>query len=330
VTRRARNLETLPLRDYLMRTMRLLGKTVLAAALFASASAFSGCAEAPPRLKTEDKARRVAPIPACIMYLPPRKSPNAFIRQLREDQYWKLVFPSFDDQKMELANHAPDCTGYDVLGDWQLKDADPLRGTPLRVQEGDVVFGAGGDRLKVVWLRSHKYADGDYGGAISLVRTMDNFVESYGVGVLRGRPERMRLQLERMGPEVIITATDEGCIGSDPQMPCESRLQVFLPRHGRLMNIADIPLERRAFGTSTELGMKGKIEYRMTTAPEFKPGLIKMFEQVLVRDDRGRELRKAELFRIFTLQDDGQMISNESSLWPRIYTTQKPKPQKTK
>jgi hypothetical protein len=314
-----------------MRTMRPLGQSLLAAATaLAFALALPGCAEAPVRPKTEDKARRVAPIPACIMYLPPKKTPNAFIRQLREDQYWKLVFPSFDDQKMQLAGDAPDCTGKPVLSDWQLKDADPIRGTPLKIQEGDVVFGAGGDRLKVVWLRSHKFAGGDYGGAIALVRTMDNWVESYGVGILRGRPERMRLQLERMGPEVIITATDEGCMGSDPQQPCESRLQVFLPRHGRLMNIADIPLERRAFATSTELGMKGRIEYRMTTAPEFKEGTIKLFEQVLVRDDRGRELRKAELFRVFMLQDDGQMIANESSLWPRIYTTAKPKPQKTK
>ena len=293
-----------------------------------SSFALGGCAETPTHPKTEDQARRVAPIPACIMYLPPKKTPNAFIRQLREDQYWKLVFPSFDDQKMELATSANDCTGKPVLGDWQLKDADPIRGTPLKVQEGDIVYGAGGDRLKVVWLRSHKFSDGDYGGAIALVRTMDNFVEAYGVGVLRGRPERMRLQLERMGPEVIITATDEGCIGSDPLSPCESRLQVFLPRHGRLMNIADIPLERRAFATSSELGMKGRIEYRMTTAPEFKGGTIKLFEQVLVRDDRGRELRKAELFRVFSLQDDGQMTSSETSLWPRIYSPDKPKNKK--
>ena len=325
-----------------MRTMRPLGRSALqfvkwpsvaSVALALSAGFSTGCAESPPRLKTEDSARRVAPIPACIMYLPPKKTPAgsaAFIRQIREDQYWKLVFPSFDDQKMELGSNANDCTGRPVLADWQLKGADPLRGTPLKVQEGDIVFGAGGDRLKVVWLRSHKYAGGDYGGAIALVRTMDNFVEAYGIGVLRGRPERMRLQLERMGPEVIITATDEGCIGSDPQAPCESRLQVFLPRGGKLVNIADIPLERRAFSTSTELGMKGATEYRMTTAPEFKAGTIKLFEQVLVRDDRGRELRKAELFRVFTLQDDGQMTASETSLWPRIYTTQKPKPQKTK
>jgi hypothetical protein len=315
-----------------MRTMRPLGQSMLAVASLSLALGLvlPACATAPTRPMTEDKARRVAPIPACIMYLPPKKTPSAFIRQLTEDQYWKLVFPSFDDKKMELSPDATDCTGKPVLADWQLKDADPIRGTPLKIQEGDVVFGAGGDRLKVVWLRSHKFADGDYGGAIALVRTMDNHVEAYGVGILRGRPQRMRLQLERMGPEVIITATDEGCVGSDPQSPCESRLTVFLPRRGRLMNIADIPLERRAFGTSTELGMKGKIEYRMTTAPEFKEGTIKMFEQVLVRDDRGRELRKAELFRVFMLQDDGQMIANETSLWPRIYTTKKPKPQKTK
>ena len=310
-----------------MRTMRPLGFSALALSGMVAFSSLAqlGCAETPTRPKTEDQARRVAPIPACIMYLPPKKTPNAFIRQLREDQYWKLVFPSFDDQKMQLNPSANDCTGKPVLADWQLKDADPLRGTPLKVEEGDIVYGAGGDRLKVVWLRSHKFADGDYGGAIALVRTMDNFVEAYGIGVLRGRPERMRLQLERMGPEVIITATDEGCIGSDPLSPCESRLQVLLPRHGRLMNIADIPLERRAFATSSELGMKGRIEYRMTTAPEFKAGTIKLFEQVLVRDDRGRELRKAELFRVFSLQDDGQMTSSESSLWPRIYSPDKPK-----
>ncbi len=276
---------------------------------------------------TEDKVRRVAPIPACIMYLPPKKDGNAFIRQLREDQYWKLVFPAFDDQKMELPKDSVDCTGRPLLSDWQLKAGDPVRGWPIKVKEGDIMYGAGGDRLKVVWLRSHRYPDGDMGGPIALARTMENFAETYGVGVLKGRSERMRLQLERMGPEVIVTATDEGCVVAPPNTPCESRLQVFLPRHGMLMPIADIPLERRAYAQNFEPGQKGRLEYKLTSAPEFKPGQIKIFEKIQVRDEKGRELRKAELMRLFTLTDDGTMVPNEPALWPKIYA---PSPKKKK
>jgi hypothetical protein len=187
------------------------------------------------------------------------------------------------------------------------------------VEEGDIVYGAGGDRLKVVWLRSHKYGDGDFGGAVAMVRTQEVYAEVYGVGVLKGDPTRMRLQIERMGPEAILTAFDEGCLNAPPTVPCETHVQVFLPRKGRLIALADIPVERRAFAVGTEQAIKGRIEYRLTTAYDFKPGQIKLFEQVMVRDDRGRELRKAELQRIYVLTDDGDLRASEGPLWPRIY-----------
>ena len=291
-------------------------------------STIAGCAETPPRPNLEDKARRVAPLPACLMYLPPTKSANAkaFIRQLREDEYWKLVFPSFDAAKWQLANNARDCVGHDVFTDWQFQGADPLRGNPLKAEEGDIVFGGGGDRLKVIWMRTHHTADGDFVGPIAMVRTMENFVEVYGVGVLKGRPDHMNLALERLGPEVILTATDDGCTKAEPGVPCETRERVFLTRKGRMIDIADIPLERRAFAINSEPGVKGKLEYRLTTAPLYKPGLIQVFEKIAVKDERGLELRKAELARTFTLLDDGRLWPSEEPLWGRVFNNGKPSP----
>lgn len=255
------------------------------------------------------------------MYLPPSKNAKqGFVRQLREDQYWKLIFPGFDDKDSQLGSNAADCTGRPILSDWRFKAGQPIRGSwPEKVEEGDIVFGAGGDRLKVVWLRSHKYPDGDFGGALAMVRTQENYAEAYGVGVLKGQPARMRLQIERMGPEAIVTATEEGCVNAPATEPCETHVQVFLPRKGRLVALADIPLERRAFAYGGEPGYKTKLEYRLTTAPEFKPNMIKLFEQVLVHDDRGRELRKAELQRVYVLTEDGDLRASDTPLWPRVY-----------
>jgi hypothetical protein len=311
-----------------MRTMALRSRFIAAlagaASLAAAVSSF-GCAEAPPRPNLEDKARRVAPIPACIMYLPPRKDPNAkaFIRQLREDQYWKLIYPAFNPDKLELPNGAADCTGKPILSHWKLQGADPLRGWPEKTEEGDIVYGAGGDRLKIVWLRSHRFPNGDYGGALAIVRTMENFAEAYGVGVLVGNPKRMKLALERMGPEVILTAADDQCTGAPLGTPCETHVQVFLPRRGMLVELADIPLERKAYAFNSEPGAKGRFEYKLTSAPEYKPGTVKIFEKIEVRDERGIVVRKAELERLFVLLEEGELKANEGPLWPRVFSNKK-------
>lgn len=297
---------------------------VAGALLVLGAASLPSCAEATPSPNLEDKARRVAPLPACIYYLPPKKN-DGFVRQLRPDQYWKAVYPTFDLDKDTLPNDAADCTGRALLADWQFRGGDPIRGWPLKVEEDDIVFGGGGDRLKVVWLRSHHFADGDDAGALALVRSMDNFVEVYGVGIYKGRPDKTRLALERMGPEVIITADNDTCTGAADGVACEAREQVFLPRLGQLRDVADIALERRAYGIDTEKGARGKMEFRLTTAPTYSPGTIKLFEKVSVRDDKGRELRKAELERTFSLDENGAMVPSEGPLWPRIFVQPKPK-----
>src|SRR5258708_2850973 len=126
------------------RARRTLGsmRRLLATLPLATLVAFAcGCGSDPPRPNLEDASRRVAPLPACIMYLPPTKNAKqGFVRQLREDEYWKLVFPGFDQKDSQLSPNTADCTGRPILSDWRFKDGQPIRGSwPEKVEEGDIV-----------------------------------------------------------------------------------------------------------------------------------------------------------------------------------------------
>jgi len=271
---------------------------------------------APPR--SEDFARKSAPIPACIVRLPPRKG-TGFVRNLREEQYWKVVYPEHDSTENKLPAGALACTGNKVLSDPILEGGEPWRGSwPLKIEEGDVVFGGGGDRLKAVWLRSHKFADGTAGGALAIVRTQEDYAEVYAVGAFRGRSDKTKISIERMGGEVVVSVTDDGCTGHAQGASCETMLTIFLPRKGRLLPVIRLPLERIAFAESSEPGIIGPTEYHLTTAPSFIPSGVKVLEQVRARDERARVLRKAELERVYVLQDE-RMVPSDDPLWPRIY-----------
>src|ERR1700736_3286185 len=126
-------------------------RRLFSAPILLVASALVGCPSATPPPNIEDIPRRIAPLPACIMYLPPTKNAKqGFIRQLHEDEYWKLVFPGFDQKDSQLSSNATDCTGRAILSDWCFKNGQPIHSNwPEKVEEGDVVYGGGGDRLKV-------------------------------------------------------------------------------------------------------------------------------------------------------------------------------------
>ncbi len=294
-----------------------------AAGLVLSATAFSaGCsAQEGTRPRTEDKARRLVPIPACVVPLPPRKAGTAGImRALPENQLWRLVYPSFDTEKNRLPEHAPVCTGDALLDDKLFEGGMPLRGSwPLAVEEGDLHLGSGGERLRLLWLRSHRFGDGTTGGALALTRVQEDFAEVYAIGALRARPgEKTRLGIERMGPEVLPTVTDDGCMKRAPNEPCETILHLYVARKGVLNPVADVVLERVVYAMATEPGINGRIEYHLTTSPQFSAGGLKLLEQVKVQDEKGKPLRKAELERLLTIDGGKPMKASDPPLWPRL------------
>jgi hypothetical protein len=288
--------------------------------LLASASLLFGC-DAPRHPHLEDQTRRVVPLPACVMYLPARRAETAgTARKLKEEQIFKLVMPTFDEDKHALPKGAVACTSRPLLAAPPLADGTPIRGGwPFAEQDGDIVYGSGGDRIKVVWLRVVGWPDGTVGGPLAIVRPTERFGELFAVGAYRGRSEKVVLGTQRMGNDLLVTAEENDCIGRKGGDPCENRMTVLLPRSGELQRVADIPIERVAYAGQTERGAMGKLQYRLTTAATYKDDGIHLVEQIRVSDEDGRELRKAELERLFALDDvKGTLTPSEPPLWDRV------------
>lgn len=277
-----------------------------------------GCSAAPPRVMVEDEARAAAPIPACVLRLPPRKPESkGLARTLREEQYWQLVYPTFSSEDSTLPNGAVDCVGIDVFKTTAFSGTKPVR-SPLKIEEGDIMFGAGADRLKIVWLRSHRGEDGVVAGAIALVRTLETEAEVYAVGTYKGVPAATRFGIERIGPNVLVTSIEDGCRGRKPNTPCESRVTVNLVYSGRLVPVTEVITERVVYASDSEPGFPGRVEYHMTSGVEFSAKGLRVLEQIRVSDVNGAPLRKLELDRMMVLDGAKPMKATAESLWGRL------------
>ena len=271
----------------------------------------------PAESVSSDPSRRAAPLPACVLRLPPQKD-TAFMRQLSDEQYWKLVFPRYDELLGVLPETALTCTGQSVFKEPAFEGSSP-RSAPIRPATGDLVFGGGANRIKVVWLKTHIRPDGDAVGVLAIVRTIDDYAEVYAVGAYRGNPKQSRFGLERMGSELLVTALDDRCTGRNPSDPCDTTLMAYLPWSGVLKELAQIPLQRVRFATDSEPGASGKIEYTLVTSPSFKADGIELLEQVSAKDADGHELRKAEHQRTLAWTHD-RIAATDSSIWDRVFT----------
>ena len=282
----------------------------------AAALATAGCVPEKARPRLEDVSRRAAPLPVCILPLPARGTAEATAaRRLTDEQIWKAVFPSFDEQK-GLPAGAKTCTDRPLLEDAAFRTGGAEGRFPFRPGDDDLLLGSGGDRLKVAWLRTHRAGDGEAVGALAVVRALDRFAEVYGVGVLRGRREGLELGTERLGGEFVVTAREDGCAERKPQRPCEALLHVFLPREGRLEPVASVATRRVDYARVDRAG--AVTEYELATLPRFDAQGLVLSEQVIVRDEAGREVRKREEERACPLTDRG-MVCSDDSLWTRMF-----------
>lgn len=294
---------------------------ILCTVLFPLATLAAGCGHPEPRSRLEDQSRRVAPLPACVVQLPARRPGSAgTMRTLREEQIVKLMFPAYDEEKRTLPK-TPSCTGSAVFDDPMFKDAQLARrtGWPFVEQEGDLVLGSGGDRLKLAWLRTHTLPDGSAVGPVAVVRSGERFAELFALGTYRGTPEHTHLGTARMGGEILVTAENDGCTGHKAGAGCQTVLSVFMPRRGELNSLVEVATENIAYSGRAEKGSLGVLEYHLTSVPAFSADGIKIVEQVRVKDDTGREVRKSERERLFAVDPvSGKAKAAEPSLWDEI------------
>jgi hypothetical protein len=292
----------------------LEGVPAATAAFFAVGAALLACGVRERPAHLEDAARTTVPLPACVVSLQARRTATA-LRNLTEDEVWHVLFPRYDAARHELPAAAEACTGQHVFDDPIFAGATPL-GAVIAVKEGDVAFGNAGDRVRVVWLRTHHFPDGSEAGPLAIVRATETSAEVYAVGVHRHRG-KAAFQAERVGTEMLVTAVDDGCEGQPKTNPCASTVTLFLPRLGRLERLQTLTTEQRAFRSGAEPGVLGQLEYRLTASPEYGSSGVKVFEQIEAKDSGGHVLHKMDLERSFVLTD-GALHGGPESLWTRV------------
>ena len=273
----------------------------------------------PPPL--DDQTRRTVPIPACIAALPARRSELVgTMRSLRDEQMLQLAFPTFDPEKRLLPQQAPTCTGLELWAAPVLRGGTVARGWPFHVQDGDIAYGSGGDRIKVAWLKLFTWPDGTVGGPIVLVRANERFADLFALGALHGSAERTKLETQRLGDDVVVTAEEDNCSGRKPNADCETHLAILLARGGELRNAIDLASERVVHvAASGDKGANGALEYRLTSTIDYKPDGVHLTEQVQEIDEAGRPIRKAEVARLFSLDPRNNTLATvEPPLWDRF------------
>lgn len=273
--------------------------------------------------RPEDAARQMAPVPACVVRLPLRKGRGGVLRSLSEQQDWELVFPTYDKTNQSLPNDALPCTGRNIFADQAFTGATRITEYPLAIAEGEILLGSGGDRIKVLWMRTHKFPDGTEAGPLALVRAKEDAAEVYAIGAYRGLSTRPFFGTERIGPEVVITVSDEGCNGLTKPVPCRDQTSVFLPRRGELVNVVSFASDQRDYVNAGEPGAPGRIEYRLTTSARYVATGVTLYEEMNAKDEAGRLLRHAELERVFHLRDL-DLVTYEEPLWPHMFPGAKP------
>jgi hypothetical protein len=239
------------------------------------------------------------------------------MRQLTDAQYWKSVFPSYTEGGAGISSDSAVCTGEFPFHGSEFQDAKPARAWPLQPEGGDLLFGAGPNRVKIVWFKTHVASTGERVGPLALVRADEEFAEVYGVGVYKGSLENSRFAVERLGGAFVVTAMDEGCNGKPVEEACENWVRIFVPWHGKLVLQANIATERRRQLAGGEPSTAGAVNYRLTAAPIFESNRIRVLEQIQGLDAEGRKLRTAELERQIDLVD-GNLVVRQPSLWDRV------------
>lgn len=285
--------------------------------VIATLGAFAqGCATAePPHF--EDEARGIAPVPACVVSLAPRPLAPGTVRNLSEDEVWHAVFPRYDAGAHKLPVDATACTGERIFDNPVFAGGTPIA-TPIEVHEGDIVYGAAGDRMRIVWLPTHQWPDGSKAGPLAIVRAFEQSAEVYAIGPYKRSTTKPAFQMERLGSELLVSATDDGCEGHPKSDACTSSVTFFLSRFGRLGHLQTVTTQKRAYAVGNEPGVSGQLEYVLTASPEFTADGVKVYEQVLTSDSAGRVLHKTELERTFVLHD-AALEGGPDSLWARVY-----------
>jgi hypothetical protein len=277
--------------------------SALAAGL-AALPAFVGCSGS-DQPHAELPTRYQIPIPVCTTPLPPvtrKAGGRAEVRNLDPEQWMSVLSPTFNATQ-GVGPTDIDCTGHYLFANESLRGGISQKGWPRPFDPDELEIRTGPEGMRVIWMRVLKFENGDVGGPVALVRALDDKAEVFGIGSFRG-PAKSKI--------------------SPVRDDCRKRADFYLARRGRLIDSAQVDLERTQVVPSvTERGLYAK--YTLKTDVTYKTNGIQLLEQVQVKiihyeagdRDSDRNLRKVEFSRFLRVERDTLFSSNDP-LWERV------------
>jgi hypothetical protein len=272
-----------------------------------------GCAATIETTKIEDAARRDVPVAICVKAME-RYGVSGVVAQLNPKDYWALLFPSYGKTTQSIDPAAPDCAGRPSLFADQLSGDAQAGVNGLVVTDDQVAVSHVPGKFQIVWLKTHSFGPADVGGLIALVRPREGRAEVYAIGNHRGNPAT-RFELERMGSQFAVTATDSNCTSATADKTCESTMHVFEMRTGQLTFVAQFHTARNAYATDSK-GHSAK--YRMSATPTFDAAGLRVNEQLIIDDPTETGTRKSNAQRVFKYDEQRRLVADQNSLWERM------------
>lgn len=255
----------------------------------------------------------------------------------REDAWLGLLLSGWDPATRRATTPAVDCTGTQVrwLGP-ALRCADgstTLAALPERpLAASDVIVAPFGDRYRLVWIVTTRFASGDGLGPVAVVEVTPRRLVVRAMGHLRANLVRPRLRLERLGEREVLVAEGEVCGGADPAsctrsarlMPLDGDWYVAAPvasAGGACVSPALFDVGREE---TYALPSGWKRRYRLDATLSFLPQGLRVREVVVVADFDPRHpgapvrpYRRADADTDVQLEK-GRFVAGGASLWSRM------------
>lgn len=279
------------------------------AALAALAALGSACGANLRSSCTEDQARSMVPVPVCLKRHQ-TQSPTTLVSRSPAD-YWRLLLPGFDAAGGELQALQRDCAGRPLP---PALFADGVR-SHLQLEQTTVAPVA--DGMRVVWLPSHEATPGRALGLVALLRWAQTDVEIYALGLYEGALGVTEFAIERMGPSLIVTATEQRCAKVGGR--CRARVTLYGLHGGRLARLGSFATHQFHVLSGRDAGL----ELSFSASVDFHADAVVLNERLSTVDPRQGELRSSELERRLVLKDR-RLVATAPSLWAPHATDAQP------
>jgi len=260
---------------------------------------------------------------------------------MRPDDWIQLLVISQQDGPARIAETL--CTEERIEhkplpSECEVQTADPGVPAPVPLTEASVVERILPEGRRLIWIMTHQFPNGDGFGPIAAVTLADGKAYVGTLGLLRLRPERVDLNLWKIGRETVLMAAGERC--KQPQNPNSCRraatLLVYDRGHFRAEPILragsevciDAPWVEYKREADLSLDNGWNRHMRIVANVDHDPRYVVITEQVDVADTDPshpdvppRDVRRIDTER-FIHVEGGQLRTRQAPLWPRIIPTQ--------